>query len=145
MPEDDPGRDALGAIAPRVESGPYRTLTGYEGLSGVELVDQSPIGRSPRSNPVTYVKAFDPIRKVFAATVDARAANFMGQNDLGTSGADSASSIVFYPDGSTSDAKLTLTNERCFVEIKIRGLTGTIRVSDLLAAEELTNSGGSPN
>ncbi|MHC4399572.1 MAG: excinuclease ABC subunit UvrA [Planctomycetota bacterium] len=40
------------------------------------LVDQSPIGRSPRSNPVTYLKAFDEIRAVFADTVEARTRNY---------------------------------------------------------------------
>ncbi len=40
------------------------------------LVDQSPIGRSPRSNPVTYIKAFDEIRAVFADTVEARTRNY---------------------------------------------------------------------
>ena len=60
----------------RIESGPYRSLTGHEGLSGVELVDQSPIGRSPRSNPVTYVKAFDGIRKRLASIPQARVRGF---------------------------------------------------------------------
>jgi len=60
----------------RVESGPFRNLTGHEGLSGVELVDQSPIGRSPRSNPVTYVKAFDGIRKRLSSIPQARARGF---------------------------------------------------------------------
>jgi excinuclease ABC subunit A len=53
--------------------GAYRALTGWEALSGVALVDQSPIGKSPRSNPVTYVGAFDAIRARFAATPLARA------------------------------------------------------------------------
>jgi excinuclease ABC subunit A len=51
----------------------HRALTGWEALSGVALVDQSPIGKSPRSNPVTYVGAFDAIRARFAATPLARA------------------------------------------------------------------------
>lgn len=57
----------------RVATGPYRDLRGLDGLAGVELVDQSPIGKSARSNPVTYVKAFDGIRKRLAATPVARA------------------------------------------------------------------------
>ncbi|MGQ0537327.1 MAG: excinuclease ABC subunit UvrA, partial [Gemmatimonadaceae bacterium] len=46
--------------------GAYERLTGWESISDVVLVDQSPIGRTPRSNPVTYIKAFDEIRRVFA-------------------------------------------------------------------------------
>jgi excinuclease ABC subunit A len=45
-------------------------------LSEVILVDQGPIGRSPRSNPVTYIKAFDEIRAVFAETLEARTRNY---------------------------------------------------------------------
>ncbi len=43
-------------------------LTGAQQIGGVVLVDQTPIGRTPRSNPITYIKAFDHIRKLFAAT-----------------------------------------------------------------------------
>ncbi len=53
--------------------GAYRTLEGTEIITDVVLVDQQPIGRTPRSNPVTYLKAFDPIRELFASTKDARA------------------------------------------------------------------------
>ena len=52
--------------------GAYETLAGWEALDDVVLVDQSPIGRSPRSNPVTYVKAYDEIRRIFAAQPLAR-------------------------------------------------------------------------
>jgi excinuclease ABC subunit A len=52
--------------------GTHRKLEGTEYISDVVLVDQAPIGRTPRSNPVTYLKAFDPIREILAATKDAR-------------------------------------------------------------------------
>ena len=52
--------------------GDYDTLTGYESLDDVVLVDQSPIGKSPRSNPVTYVKAFDEVRRIFASLPSSR-------------------------------------------------------------------------
>ncbi len=51
-----------------VEPGEVDAIEGLEGLADVTLVDQSPLGRSSRSNPVTYVKAYDEIRKIFAAT-----------------------------------------------------------------------------
>jgi len=52
--------------------GSLRSLQGAEYVTDAVLVDQTPIGRTPRSNPVTYLKAFDPIRELFAATKDAR-------------------------------------------------------------------------
>lgn len=59
---------------------PYTDLFGDSQFDEVVLVDQSPIGRSPRSNPVTYVKAFDDIRKTYAETLDAKTNNIkMGQ------------------------------------------------------------------
>jgi excinuclease ABC subunit A len=45
---------------------PFENITGLEYLKGVKIIDQHPIGKSPRSNPVTYIKIFDHIRKIFA-------------------------------------------------------------------------------
>ena len=53
-------------------SGVYKSLTGFERLSDVVLVDQTPIGRTPRSNPITYIKGFDLIRELFAAQPEAK-------------------------------------------------------------------------
>jgi excinuclease ABC subunit A len=53
-----------------------RELEGDEFIDEVVLVDQSPIGRTPRSNPVTYIKAFDGIRELFAATPEAHKRGF---------------------------------------------------------------------
>ncbi len=53
----------------------YRELSGAQYLNEVVLVDQSPIGRTPRSNPVTYIKAFDLIRELFAAQPDSKRRN----------------------------------------------------------------------
>ena len=50
----------------------YEKIEGAEKLGEVVLVDQSPLGRTPRSNPVTYIKAFEAIREVFAETPEAR-------------------------------------------------------------------------
>ncbi len=59
----------------KVPALPYDDLFGDSQIDDVILVDQSPIGRTPRSNPVTYVKAFDEIRKTFSETTDARTRN----------------------------------------------------------------------
>ncbi|HJN43600.1 MAG TPA: excinuclease ABC subunit UvrA [Vicinamibacterales bacterium] len=53
--------------------GAHDEVDGSELVTDVTLVDQAPIGRTPRSNPVTYLKAFDPIRELFSKTKDARA------------------------------------------------------------------------
>ncbi len=53
--------------------GPHDALEGWEALSKVVLVDQSPIGRTPRSNPATYTKAWNGVRKLFAAQPAAKA------------------------------------------------------------------------
>ena len=50
----------------------YKELKGVERLNDIVLVDQNPIGRTPRSNPVTYIKAFDAIRELFAAQPEAQ-------------------------------------------------------------------------
>jgi excinuclease ABC subunit A len=52
--------------------GEHDAIDGAQHVDDVIVVDQSPIGRTPRSNPVTYIKAFDAIREIFAATRDAR-------------------------------------------------------------------------
>jgi len=52
--------------------GAYDALVGLEYLKDVRLIDQAPIGRTPRSNPITYMKAFDEIRKLFAALARAK-------------------------------------------------------------------------
>jgi excinuclease ABC subunit A len=53
--------------------GPYRSLLGVDSVDKVIHIDQKPIGRTPRSNPATYTKAFDEIRRVMAETAEARA------------------------------------------------------------------------
>ena len=52
--------------------GTFKTLEGLDFISDTVLVDQTPIGRTPRSNPVTYLKAFDPIRELFASVKEAK-------------------------------------------------------------------------
>jgi excinuclease ABC subunit A len=58
------------------EVGEVKALEGWKSLADVALIDQQPIGRTPRSNPVTYVKAFDEIRALFAAEPLARARRY---------------------------------------------------------------------
>ena len=56
--------------------GAFRKLDGAQSIDDVILVDQSPIGRTPRSNPVTYIKVYDAIREVFSGTREAQARGF---------------------------------------------------------------------
>ncbi len=56
--------------------GEVRALEGWEAISDVVLIDQAPIGRTPRSNPITYIKAFDELRALFAAEPLARARGY---------------------------------------------------------------------
>jgi excinuclease ABC subunit A len=60
----------------RGESGGYKKMEGLENIDKAILIDQSPIGRTPRSNPATYTGVFDPVRDVFTATRDAKIAGF---------------------------------------------------------------------
>ena len=55
---------------------PYRSLEGVENIDKVIEIDQSPIGRTPRSNPATYTGVFDDIRKLFEDTPDAKVRGF---------------------------------------------------------------------
>ncbi len=56
--------------------GAHDGLSGVENLDKIIMIDQNPIGRTPRSNPATYTKVFDPIRQLFAATTEARARGY---------------------------------------------------------------------
>jgi excinuclease ABC subunit A len=64
----------MGGIAPK--PGPHTSLRGTSQIDKVVQIDQSPIGRTPRSNPATYMGVFDEIRKVFANTREARALGY---------------------------------------------------------------------
>ncbi|MGB8890123.1 MAG: excinuclease ABC subunit UvrA [Candidatus Korobacteraceae bacterium] len=65
--------NALAAEKGQITGGPQAQLDRVEGAEWIDevvLVDQSPIGRTPRSNPVTYIKAFDAIRELFASMAE---------------------------------------------------------------------------
>ncbi len=57
------------------EVGVYSSIEGFDLIHDVEMVDQSPIGKTPRSNPATYMKFYDAIRKLFSRTREARLRN----------------------------------------------------------------------
>jgi excinuclease ABC subunit A len=58
------------------EVGRFKKIMGFEELKSVNMIDQSPIGRSPRSNPITFMKNFDDIRALFSSTIEARKRRF---------------------------------------------------------------------
>jgi len=58
--------------ATKLVSGKHKEVIGAENLDKVVVIDQSPIGRTPRSNPATYTGVFTPIRELFASTIDAK-------------------------------------------------------------------------
>lgn len=61
----------------REKPGLYKSLDGVEQVNRVIMVDQSPIGRTPRSNPATYTGLFTPIREIFAMTPEARVRGYL--------------------------------------------------------------------
>jgi excinuclease ABC subunit A len=60
----------------RVRAGAHKSITGLDQLDKIISVDQSPIGRTPRSNPATYIGLFDQIRELFSKTQEARARGY---------------------------------------------------------------------
>ena len=62
--------------ATTLEPAPYKIITGMDKLDKVVDIDQSPIGRTPRSNPATYTGLFTPIRELFAGTQEARSRGY---------------------------------------------------------------------
>jgi excinuclease ABC subunit A len=134
--------------------GVHRKLEGAEYVSDVILVDQAPIGRTPRSNPVTYLKAFDPIRELLAATKDARsrgltASHFSFNVPGGRCEACEGEGVVKVEMQFLADVFVPC--EQCdgkrfkpqVLEVKYRG-RGVDQVLDMTVREALTFFGSSP-
>ena len=62
--------------ASTIKAAPYKSISGLERLDKVVDIDQSPIGRTPRSNPATYTGLFTPIRELFSGTQEARSRGY---------------------------------------------------------------------
>ncbi len=75
-----------GSLKKRIEGiynekiGQYREILGHQHINAIELVDQTPIGRSPRSNPVTYMKIFDLIRDLYGSLPASKLRGFTAGN-----------------------------------------------------------------
>lgn len=75
-----------GALKKRIDGiynekiGQYREILGHQNINAIELVDQTPIGRSPRSNPVTYMKIFDVIRDLYGSLPTSKLRGFSAGN-----------------------------------------------------------------
>ncbi len=65
---------AFGSNPPKI--GKYDSIDGFKKIDEIEIVDQSPIGKSPRSNPISYVKGYEHIRELFASTPQARSRGY---------------------------------------------------------------------
>src|SRR5699024_7779752 len=59
-----------------IDVAPYKKIEGLDQIDKIVNIDQSPIGRTPRSNPATYTGLFTPIREIFANTPEARARGY---------------------------------------------------------------------
>jgi hypothetical protein len=134
---DEYALEPWAADADALEAAPQALLEESPELLGVDSQKPRPLGIAGRRLP-------DGIQFYLGETqMDARLAQVTEEMTTQMSGADSCPPIVFYPDGSASDARVVLTNERFFVEVSLRGLTGMVRVSELLSEEELSLRGGS--
>ena len=115
---------------PAAVGDPTQPLPGAAGQARLPQADDSPLttdGTLP-SGIVFYQGD---------SSSDSRSAAVDGGNTNAAGTAGFVRPIVFYPDGTSTDARIVLSNERCFVDLRLRGLTGTSQGSDLLAQQEL--------
>ena len=97
---------------------------------GDKTTDPAALDAGKLPNSVTFFQG--------QTTSDARSAQVDGSaSSTSAPSTGDSQKIVFYPDGTTTDASLTLTNERCFVQLNLRGLTGQSQASGLLSQQEL--------
>ena len=94
---------------------PFDELIGAEQIEDCIVIDQSPVSRSPRSNPVTYVKAFDEVRQAFAETIDAKTRNFSASHfsfnsELGRCPACSGDGVIQIDMQFLADVSMTCAN-----------------------------------